>query len=115
LFGSGLEIQEYNRVSFQPVMHPVRLLSCAALFSVAFAQLRQPESLASDSSDRVFTERLKSIGGGHATDCGTTSSAKPEDSVAACGLKAFQDHNPFFLGYYTRSRFAVRGERFQAH
>jgi hypothetical protein len=73
-----------------------------SLFSVALAQLPQPESLASDASDRVFSERLKTIGGGHATDCGTTSSAKPEDSVAACGLKAFQDHKPFFLGYYTR-------------
>ncbi|MGC2612330.1 MAG: hypothetical protein WA320_19810 [Candidatus Sulfotelmatobacter sp.] len=68
--------------------------------SVAFAQLPQPKSLTPDASDPVFVERLKTIGGEHATDCGTTSSAEPEDSVAACGLKAFRDHKQFFLGYY---------------
>lgn len=70
-------------------------------FPVALAQQPQSKSLASDGSARVFIERLKTIAGGHATDCGTTSPAKPDDSVAACGLKAFQNDNPFFLGYYT--------------
>ncbi len=50
----------------------------------------------------MFTERLKAIGGTQAVDCGTTTSSKPDAAVATCGLKAFHDHNPFFLGYYTR-------------
>jgi len=76
-----------------------RLLCLPIQIAVAFAQ---PSSLPSNPSDRVFIERLKSTAGEHATDCGTTTSNKPDDSVASCGLRAFQDHKAFFLGYYTR-------------
>src|SRR5712671_5309649 len=78
---------------------PVRVLSCVAFFSVALTQFVRPS--AADAPDRVFTERLKALGGVHAADCGATSSARPDISVATCGLKAFQEHKPFFLGYYT--------------
>jgi hypothetical protein len=61
-----------------------------------------PKSPAADASDRVFRERLKAIAGGNAADCGNTPSNGPQDTVATCGLNAFQDHKPFFLGYYTR-------------
>lgn len=70
-------------------------------FCVVSAQL-PPKSEAAESSDRVFMERLKAIAGASATDCGNTSSDKPQDTVATCGLSAFQKHKPFYLGYYTR-------------
>lgn len=61
-----------------------------------------PKSSATEASDRVLTERLTTIAGRDATDCGNTTSNGPQDTVATCGLNAFQDHKPFFLGYYTR-------------
>ena len=61
-----------------------------------------PGPSALDASDRIFSERLKAIAGGNAADCGDTPSKGPQDTVATCGLNAFQAHNPFFLGYYTR-------------
>ncbi|HEY2233984.1 MAG TPA: hypothetical protein VGK01_10975 [Candidatus Angelobacter sp.] len=62
------------------------------------APVQLPPGSAADASDRVFTERLRTIADRDATDCGNT----PQDTVAICGLKAFQDHKPFFLGYYNR-------------
>ena len=95
--------QEYNRASL--TMHrTISLFSCIVWAAAAFGQPPEPEALRSDTSEDVYTERLKAIssqGHGHPIDCGTTSSNKPEDSVSACGLKAFQDHKPFFLGYNT--------------
>ncbi len=82
--------------------YPVCLFTCALSLSVAFAQVPQSKSSASNTSDRIFSERLKTIAGVQAIDCGTTSSLKPEDSVAACGQKAFHDHKAFFLAYETR-------------
>jgi hypothetical protein len=54
----------------------------------------------SSHSANVFLERLRTISGNDATDCGTTSSKNPATSVSACGLNAFQDHKAFFLGFY---------------
>lgn len=84
------------------------LFSCLVLIaadSVSLAQLTAPVSQPHDSSGRAFTERLKSLssrGGVTAIDCGATSIKPPDDSVSACGQKAFQDHKPFFAGYYSR-------------
>jgi hypothetical protein len=50
-------------------------------------------------SAKVFLERLRAISGKEAQDCGTTSWSEPDASVSDCGLKAFRDHKPFFLGY----------------
>lgn len=76
------------------------LLCFFEFFSVAFLPSPYPQSATSQPPDRVFSDRLRAIAGEKATDCGTTSSSKPDDAVAACGLKAFQDNNAFFLGYY---------------
>src|SRR5271166_788654 len=84
------------------------LLACFALASVASAQVPEPKALASEAPpDRVFTDRLKTVSsqkGGHAIDCGISPASRPEDSGAACGQKAFEEHKPFFLGYETLSR-----------
>jgi hypothetical protein len=96
--------REYNRAS-SVMRRTIALFSCIALTAVAFGQQPEPEALRSDTSEHVFTERLKVIssqGHGHPIDCGTTFSNKPEESVSACGLKAFQDHKSFFLGYNAR-------------
>lgn len=80
------------------------LLACIGLVSVALAQVPEPKVLASDAPDRVFTDRLKTMSaqrGGHAIDCGITSANRPENSVAACGQKAFEQRQPFVLAYET--------------
>lgn len=77
----------------------VCLLLCALSLPVAAAQLPQPTSTQSSTSYRIFRERLKTIGGSQAIDCGATSSAKPADSVAACGQNVFHNHKAFFLAY----------------
>jgi hypothetical protein len=82
--------------------HLVPLLPLFVFFPVASPQSLRSQVIVSHASDRVFAERLKAIGGAQGVDCGTTSSSKPDDSVAACGLKASQEGKPFFLGYYTR-------------
>jgi hypothetical protein len=88
---------------------PVLVAAIAVVFYViGLAPLcGAPEQLApgpsaADASDRVFSERLKAIAGGNPADCGNTPSNEPRDTVATCGMNAFQDHKPFFLGYYTR-------------
>lgn len=90
---------------------PLPLLACIALASVASAQVPVPKALGSDDApDRVFTDRLKTMSaekGGHAIDCGITTAKRPENSVAACGQKAFEQHTPFFLGYETLFRDTV--------
>lgn len=82
--------------------HPVCLFRCVLWLTVALAQAPQPKPSASNTADRIFSERLKTIAGVHAIDCGTTSFLRPEDSAATCGQKAFQDHKAFFLVYETR-------------
>jgi hypothetical protein len=78
------------------------LLLVLTLASFALAAQLSSGPSAADASDRVFRERLKAIAGGNAADCGNAPSNGPQDTVATCGLNAFQDHKPFFLGYYTR-------------
>ena len=53
-----------------------------------------------EPSVKMFLERVKTISGKEAKDCGTTSSTKPDASVSACGLGAFHNHKAFFLGYF---------------
>jgi hypothetical protein len=67
-----------------------------------------PPTLSPTSSPfaKIFLERLRTISGKDANDCGTTSSTKPDASVSGCGLEAFQDHKAFFLGYYEEPWFA---------
>jgi len=55
----------------------------------------------SGAFDRVFMNRMKTIAGTSALDCGSTSPSKPAESVAKCGLNAFQNHKSFFIAYYT--------------
>jgi hypothetical protein len=75
-----------------------------ALVFLASAQVPEPKVLASDTPDRIFTDRLKTMStqrGGQAIDCGITPANRPENSVAACGQKAFEQRQPFVLGYET--------------
>ena len=71
------------------------------LCGVASAQLPDPKMLAPGAGERIFAERLKSIAGQGATDCGIVSSSNSDGVVADCGVKAFQGRRPFFLGYST--------------
>jgi CTP:molybdopterin cytidylyltransferase MocA len=71
------------------------------LFAVASARLPDPKVLAPGAGERIFAERLKSIAGQGATDCGIVSSSNSNVVVADCGIKAFQNKKPFSLGYST--------------
>jgi hypothetical protein len=73
-----------------------------------FTNVPPPPTLAPTSSPfaKVFLERLRTISGKDAKDCGTTTSTKPDTSVSGCGLNAFHDHKAFFLGYYEEPWFA---------
>lgn len=80
---------------------PLRLVISIALLPAALAQLPDPKTLAPGVGERIFSDRLKSVAGQGAADCGTVSSNGPDGAVADCGMKAFQQKKPFFLGYST--------------
>jgi len=73
------------------------------LFGVASAQIPDPKMLVPGVGERVFAERLKSVAGRGATDCGILSLSNSDGVVADCGIKAFQDKKPFSVGYSTIS------------
>lgn len=76
------------------------LLCCTTLVSLSFAQKMHEEPAASDTTDRMFTERLKSLAserGGHATDC--VEAFAKFGSVQDCARKQFEESKPFFLNY----------------
>jgi hypothetical protein len=86
----------------------MQLLTCVALAAIARGQQSQPNSPARYAADSVFVERLKTIAsqaGGRVIECGIESANQNETAeVGACGPRAFQDHNPFFLGHETAFR-----------
>ncbi len=66
------------------------------------APIQFPPWSAADAADSVFRERLKAIAGRDASDCGNTPVEWAAGRCSNMWPKAFQDHKPFFLGYYTR-------------
>lgn len=76
------------------------------LLPLALLQSCDPQSGSPQVLDGVFSERLRAIAGEKAVDCGTTSSSKPDDTVAACGLRAFQENKSFYLGYHEDEEFS---------
>jgi hypothetical protein len=56
-----------------------------------------------DPSNRLITERLKSIssiGPGHPVDCGKSATNQPVPAVSDCVIKAFENRKPFYVRYY---------------
>ena len=83
----------------------VLLLSALAMYLVACRHSTGPAVARPQMDLQIFQGRLKSIasaGNLHVVDCGLTSLNNPGTSVGDCGLRAFQDHKAFFLGYHER-------------
>jgi len=75
-------------------------LHCTSLIMgglIALGQATPPSTTIPSGS--MFIERLRSVAENTGTDCGTTTSTKPDDAVASCGQKAFDAKHPFFLAY----------------
>jgi len=82
------------------------LLLCILIFTCQFAGVAQapPPSKLFPLSPSAFMNELRDISGKNGIDCGTISDSKPENSVAACGQKAFEEGKPFFLAYLDRAK-----------
>jgi hypothetical protein len=76
------------------------LLFCFALVSVSFAQTPSDKSAASDTTDRVFSERLRALSAKRSretTDC--VEALAKFGSVDNCARKRCREGKPFFLRY----------------
>jgi hypothetical protein len=55
-----------------------------------------------DPTNRLINDKLKSLSSssrGPATDCGKTSTNRPEDEVSSCAWRAFSNGKPFYVRY----------------
>jgi hypothetical protein len=80
----------------------IKVFTLLLFFAVVLrtGSLAQPSpSVAADQSTVVFMNRLRTIAGPGAVDCGATLSRKANVVVALCGQRAFEEHKPFFAAY----------------
>jgi hypothetical protein len=76
------------------------LLVVITLVSLRFAQAQHEKSPASDATDRVLTDRLKSLSserGGRSTDC--VAAFAKFGSVDDCARSRLEHRKPFYLAY----------------
>jgi len=89
-------------------------LAVVSIFSSSFAVVA-PQS---DPTEELIVKRLASLStsnGGESTDCGSTTTNRPDAKVAACGKTAFEGRKPFRILYsgsdgFFKSAYGLAGD-----
>jgi hypothetical protein len=90
-------------------------LAFVSIFSSSFVVVA-PQS--DPTTEELIGKRLASLStssGGESTDCGSTTTNKPDAKVAACGKTAFEDRKPFRMLYsgshgFFKSAYGLAGD-----